>query len=94
MWRLHCKNYVPDPERHSVLNPRFGHLCWDGSADRLNEVKNNIHVRTTLEEINAPLEDLDIVAQRTLEANNWKNNIAQLTKDQVKDLFLSKSSPR
>ena len=64
----------------------------DHAADSLNTLKRSINLRTTLEEINVPVEDLDVVAQRTLEANNWVNNVARLSKEEIKELFLSKSA--
>lgn len=79
------------PEIHDLVR-RMDFDDADHAADSLNTLKRSINLRTTLEEINVPVEDLDVVAQRTLEANNWVNNVARLSKEEIKELFLSKSA--
>ncbi|MSS84610.1 iron-containing alcohol dehydrogenase [Actinomycetaceae bacterium WB03_NA08] len=79
------------PEINTLLQ-RIGFKDADEAADRLNVVKANIGMRMTLEEINVPLEDIEIVAQKTLEANNYKNNVAQLSLAEVVELLRTKSA--
>lgn len=79
------------PELEEMVSS-IGFANVDAVADRLNEIKKSLGLRTTLEELGIPLEDVDDLAQHTVDANNYKNNIIQLTKDEVKELFLTRSA--
>ncbi len=79
------------PELNQMVQT-IGFKDAEAVAVRLNEVKKNIGLRTTLEEINVPLSDLDTVAERTIQANNYINNIIQLNKEEIKQLLLKKSA--
>ncbi|MCI1661531.1 MAG: iron-containing alcohol dehydrogenase [Actinomyces sp.] len=81
------------PEINELV-ARIGFADADAVADRLNEIKKSLGLRTTLEELGIPLEDVDGLAQHTVDANNYGNNIAQLSKEEVKELFLTRSSAR
>lgn len=79
------------PEINQLVQT-IGFKDADEVSDRLNEVKKNIGLRTTLEEIHVPLSDLDTVAERTIQANNYRNNIVQLNPKEIKQMLLKKSS--
>lgn len=77
------------PEINELVQ-RIGFKDVDDVAEKLNVLKKKINLRTTLKELDIPVEDLDVIAQKTLDANNWPNNVAPLTKDEVKEIFLAK----
>jgi alcohol dehydrogenase len=79
------------PELNQLVQT-IGFKDADEVADRLNDVKKAIGLRTTLEEIHVPLTDLGTVAERTIQANNYSNNIVQLNKEEIKQLLLKKSA--
>jgi len=81
------------PEINELV-ARIGFADADAVADRLNEVKKSLGLRTTLEELAIPLEDVDDLAQHTIDANNYANNVAQLSKEEVTELFLTRSAAR
>lgn len=79
------------PEINELVQ-RIGFPDAGAVAHRLGELKKSLGLRTTLEELGVPLADLDEVAQQTIDANNYANNVAQLDLEAVKRLFLGKSS--
>ncbi|MFD2831456.1 iron-containing alcohol dehydrogenase [Corticicoccus populi] len=52
-------------------------------AERFNELKKEMGLGLKLSDFNIPEDDVEIIAEKSLEPANMKNNIAQLTKDEL-----------
>ncbi|RUL49586.1 iron-containing alcohol dehydrogenase [Lysinibacillus antri] len=56
----------------------------------LNKLKKVLALRTTLDELSIPLEELEIIVEHSFGAANMKNNIAPVDEDMIREVFLSK----
>ncbi|SOC23454.1 alcohol dehydrogenase [Ureibacillus xyleni] len=79
--------YKPLLETHAK---NIGYKNVDELVKELNGLKTKLGLRTTLEKLEIPIEDLDIIVQHSLEAANMKNNIAPVDEEMVRKVFLSK----
>lgn len=75
------------------INALLAQIGFKDAADaaaQFNRLKKQIHLRTTLGELGIPADDINLIAQKTLEANNWPNNVARLNQEEVEEIFRAK----
>lgn len=86
-WFRYNASHKPLLEKHAE---RIGFDDAHHLVESLQKLKMKLGFRTTLNEIGVILNDLDEIAESAHSAGNMKNNIAPVTKETVKQLFLLK----
>lgn len=59
-------------------------------VNALNDLKGTLGLRSTLEELEIPIEDVEIIVHHSLDAANMKNNIAPVDEEMIRNVLLSK----
>lgn len=86
-WFLYNVSHKPLLDKHAE---RIGFENARHLVESLQQLKRKLGFRTTLSEINVTINDLDEIAESAYSAGNMKNNIAPVTKEAIKQIFLLK----
>lgn len=79
-WYLINSAVNPELEQHAK---DIGFESIQALADKFNELKSEMGLALTFSDLDIPEEDIEVIAEKGLEAGNMKNNIAQLTKEEI-----------
>lgn len=86
-WFLYNASHKPLLEKHAK---RIGFNNARHLVETLQQLKKKLAFRTTLTEIGVTSAHLDEISASAYSAGNMKNNIAPVTKEAIKQLFLLK----
>lgn len=78
--------YVVNAEVNPALESHAKDIGFDSASElalRFNELKQEVGLGLTLSDFNISSDDVDIIAEKSLEPANMQNNIAQLSKDEL-----------
>ncbi|RYL99042.1 iron-containing alcohol dehydrogenase family protein [Sporolactobacillus sp. THM7-7] len=89
-WRINSTQ-GPESERLNAFSRRLGFHDADTLADRIDDMKKEMKLRTTLEEVGVQTEsDLDTLVSNSF-APNIKNNPVEMTTESLKNMYLQLS---
>lgn len=87
-WYLVNKEVNPELEQHAK---DIGFDSAQALAARFNELKAEMGLALTFSDLGISTDDIEIIAEKGLESGNMKNNIAQLSKDEIVNLLEEKA---